>query len=61
MNEKEKEGKGEGERENKATYTAALVADGCAGAENLNKWLWRKDGQTNRRTKKWLIESRVRD
>ena len=33
---------------NKAVYTAALVADGWAGAENLEKRLC--DGPTDRRT-----------
>ena len=47
---------------NKAVYTAALVADGWAGAKNLEKrTLWRTDGQTdeptNQRTEKWFIES----
>ena len=49
---------------NKAVYTAALVADGWAGAENVEKQFC--DGQTNqrtnqptdrptdRRTEKWL-------
>ena len=44
---------------NMAVYTAALVADGWAGAENLEKQLC--DGPTDRRTEKWFIESRVRD
>ena len=53
--------------QNKAVYTAALVADGWAGAENLEKGLCdghtdiRTYGPTDRRTEKWLIESRVRD
>ena len=52
--------------ENKAVYTAALVADGWAGAENLEKTvLWPTNGRTDRPTdgptEKWLIESRVRD
>ena len=35
---------------NKALYTAAFVADGWAGAENLRKWLYdgRTDGPTDR-------------
>ena len=35
--------------ENKALYTAALVADGWAGAENLGKKMYYKlsDGQTD--------------
>ena len=41
-------------RKNKTVYTAALVADGWAGAENLEKELC--DGPTNQPTKKWLIE-----
>ena len=48
---------------NKAVYTAALVADGWEGAENLKKQLcdgW-TDRRTDGRTQKWLIESRVRD
>ena len=35
--------------QNKAVYTGALVADGWAGAENLNKF------GTDRRTENWLI------
>ena len=35
--------------ENKAVYTAALVAVGWAGVENLKKWFV-TDGQTDRRT-----------
>ena len=46
-------------KENKAVYTAALVADGWAGAENLKKELC--DGPTDRWTEKLLLESRVRD
>ena len=52
---------------NKAVYTAALVADGWAGAENLEKQLCDRptdgptDRRTDRRTEKWLIELRVRD
>ena len=34
---------------NKAVYTAALVAVGWAGVENLKKWFV-TDGQTDRRT-----------
>ena len=56
---------------NKAVYTAALVADGWAGAENSKKLIcdertdgrtdrW-TDGPTDQRTKKWLIESHVLD
>ena len=51
-------------KKNKAVYTAALVADGWAGAENLEKQLCdgRTDGPTDRPTdgptEKWLIESR---
>ena len=48
---------------NKAVHTAALVANGWAGAENLKKQLC--DGPTDRwmdrQTEKWLIEMRVRD
>ena len=49
--------------DNKAVYTAALVADGWAGAENLEKQLCDRptDRRTDGRTEKWLIESRVRD
>ena len=52
---------------NKAVYTSALVADGWAGEENLEKQLCdvptdgRTDGRMDERTEKWLIESRVRD
>ena len=51
------------DKANKAVHTAALVADGWAGAENLEKQLCDgpTDGRTDRRTEKWLIESRVRD
>ena len=49
--------------ENKAVYTAALVADG--GQERkASKSDFVTDGPTDRRTDgptKWLIESRVRD
>ena len=54
-------------KKNKAVYTAALVADGWAGAENLKKQFCDgptdqpTDQPTDRRTEKWLIESRVRD
>ena len=50
-------------KKNKVVYTAALVADGWAGAENLKKQFCDRqtDGRTDRRTEKWLIESRVRD
>ena len=43
---------------NKAVYTAALVADGWAGAENLEKQFC--DQATNGSTEKLVIESRVR-
>ena len=48
---------------NKAVYTAALVADGWAGAGNLKKPLCYgpSDQPTDQQTKKWLIELRVRD
>ena len=41
----------------------AVVADGWAGGENLEKQHGDgpTDRPTDRRTKKWLIESRVRD
>ena len=55
--EKERKGGEEGEKRarkqirNKAVYTAALVADGWAGAEDLKKvTLLRTDGPTDRRT-----------
>ena len=46
---------------NKAVYAAALVADGWAGAENLEKWLCnrRTEGRTD--GPKSGLESRVRD
>ena len=47
--------------QNKVVYTAALVADSWAGAENLKKWQWRTDGPTDQWTEKWLIETRVHD
>ena len=58
MNETKSSDKG-----NKAVYTAALVADGWAGAENLEKQFCDgpTDRPTDRPTEKWLIESRVRD
>ena len=37
MRKNEKKSERERKRENKAVYTAALVADGWAGAENLEK------------------------
>ena len=37
--------------DNKAVYTAALVADGWAGAEYLEKLIC--DGRTDRRTNRW--------
>ena len=42
------------DEKNKAVCMAAIVADGWAGAENLEKWM-------DRRTEKRLIESHVRD
>ena len=45
---------------NKAIYKAALVAVGWAGEEKVEK-NFVTDLQTDRRTEKWIIESRVRD
>ena len=50
---------------NKAVYTAALVADGGAGAENLEKWLChgptrRTDGPTDRKVAYRVACSRLK-
>ena len=50
-------------KRNKAAYTAALVANGWAEAEKVEKQLYDgpTDLRTDRRTEKWVIESRVHD